>query len=142
MSGAVKTIAWWNDEPQLSPVDGGKWKLTRDWEFFTYDAGRVSVQRHAVPQGYETDLASIPRFFRRFCGCPCDETHRNASLVHDWLYTVGGGAEERRGADWIYYKTIRRAGRTRFKAAAEYVALRLCGWRHFNYKKQRTQTEE
>ena len=127
-------------EPALRYCGNGCWRLERDWTV-EISAGGDS-EMITVPAGFKTDFATIPAAFWCFVGLPDDETHRNAALLHDYLYTVGGDTEERRGADWIYYKTIRRAGRTRFKAAAEYVALRLCGWRHFNYKKQRTQTEE
>ena len=93
-----------------------------------------------VPAGTTTDGASIPRFLWRVCGHPLEAPRVYAAMLHDWLYagvdpddTQGVKPSEisRKEADLCYYFLLRHFGVCRFKAAVEYLALRMFGGSHY-----------
>jgi hypothetical protein len=67
----------------VSPLaDGRTWVIMRE---FGYDVGAEgSADRIAVPVGFQTDFASIPRPF--WIVLPKWGQYGNASIIHDWLY--------------------------------------------------------
>ena len=87
---------------------------------------RVGGETIAVPAGFTTDFASVPRFlwflFPRDVG-------RRASVVHDYLYR--GGPRSRREADRIFYAALRAEGVAAWRAALMWLGVRLFGWRHY-----------
>mgnify|MGYP005856953373 CR=1 FL=1 len=84
----------------------------------------------AVPTGFVTDLASIPRLFRSLI--PVNGSHRAPAIVHDYLYAVGGkfrGVEiKRKDADKIFKEAMKIAGVGWFKRQTMYGAVRGFGW--------------
>ena len=81
----VLTLLESGDRPQTR--DGRSlWRLERDLTYRTLAGDTV-----AVPQGFVTDLASVPRLFWNLF--PPDGPWAEAAVVHDALYFTRGGLE-------------------------------------------------
>jgi hypothetical protein len=97
--------------------------------------------RFTVPAGVTSDGASIPRFLWRICGHPLEWPRVYAAMLHDWLYSgvdpvifVDGAVPSdltRKEADLCYYFLLRHFGISAWRAAVEYLALRLFGGWHY-----------
>lgn len=66
-----------------SDLDDGRWRLLKPLEYQSDVAGRVIV----VPEGFETDLASVPRLPVVYL--LTGDTSSKAAVVHDYLYSTG-----------------------------------------------------
>lgn len=67
--------------------DGVRWRLL---ERFVYHVGvEGSGEIIAVPAGYVTDFASIPKVCWSIIGSPMGK-YSKAAVVHDYLYDQGG----------------------------------------------------
>ena len=98
-------------------------------EFLT-DGRAVTLDRYGeVPSNFVFDGASVPRFFWRLLGHPFDKHHLRGSLRHDWHYQEADIPREQ--ADAEYYLDLVRDGMLRTFAWLEWLAVRLCGWRHY-----------
>ena len=81
-----------------------------------------------VPDNFQTDLASIPRwppFFR--AALLQNGHHRPAAVVHDYLCRQAKSRADRKLADRIFLEAMLLRGVTRWKAKAMYAAVRLAG---------------
>ena len=98
--------------------------------------GRIRLIRGfgEVPRGFVCDGASLPRFFWRVFGHPYDKIHIRGGVRHDWGYTVGGDKKKRKACDKRYREDIRADGQSFVLSWLEYLAVRLCGRSHFNYR--------
>ena len=130
----VGRVLFIEDFPQTVYAGDGIWRLCHDWTAYIATKGGNNLRKITIPAGFNTDLASIPYALWGLAGKPSDETHRRTSLLHDWLYTKGGGERDRKYADEAYYGGLRADGKGAVAAFIEYVVVRLLGWRHFNYK--------
>lgn len=87
-----------------------------------------------VPQGFETDFASIPRFFHRLI--PKNGLHDPAAVIHDYLYSRNGrvGLFElpRKVCDQIFLEAMEVVGVGWFNRHAMYRAVRSFGWAAWN----------
>jgi hypothetical protein len=86
----------------------------------------------AVPTGFMTDLASIPRFVQPFI--PKEGKYNRPAVVHDWLYAKGriamigdGRPVKRKEADDVLYEAMRCCGVRKSQAFAIYAGVRLGG---------------
>lgn len=84
----------------------------------------------AIPAGYRTDFASVPRLLRGIVATAGN--HNLAVLIHDWLYdnryTVTNGKdwkEDRLFADREMLHWLRRCGVSNIKAYTMYYAVRI-----------------
>jgi len=121
----------------VSPLlDGKSWRL---YKSFTYRIGsRYSKRKIAVPSGFITDFASIPKFI--FWLLPWWSKFSKAPVLHDWLYrekqiTEGRmfRAITRKQADDIFYEAMLLSFRMhgimgKFIARIEYWSVRIWGW--------------
>ena len=82
-----------------------------------------------VPEGFQTDLESIPRVLPLAYAILYGTAHK-ASVVHDWLYTKGNIS--RKIADDTLYEAIRVTGEPRWKAWAIWLGVRAGGWIAWN----------
>ena len=95
----------------------------------------MCIRDRSVPKGFETDLASIPAFFRRII--PVNDTHVLAAVVHDYLYSVKGKASAtktvtRKQADKAFLEAMRELKVPVWKRNVMYRAVRMGGrtyWR-------------
>jgi hypothetical protein len=96
--------------------------VLRRAEPFVLPAGNTLI----VPEGYRTDLASVPRWLRSFF--PFAAAWQRAAVLHDFLYDEKGLNVTRRQADYLFRWTM--AGDhvglpTRWLM---WVAVRAFGW--------------
>jgi hypothetical protein len=106
----------------LEPVDGGEWRLHLPFSFTVYAASGAS-ELFTVPEGFITDLASVPRFpgmFMLFGG-----KARKSAVVHDYLYSTG--ERPREFADAVFYAAMRHE-EPAWRRALMWLGVRLGGW--------------
>lgn len=92
------------------------------------DRFRYLSTRHgeiAVPSGFLTDGASVPRIFWSLFS-PFGDYFR-AALVHDYLYSPGNRKFSRRESDRIFLDAMEDAGVSWIKRQTIYRAVRLGG---------------
>lgn len=90
----------------------------------TYFTALLPEKHVTVPIGFETDLASVPRFFWRIF--PKSGRWNRAAVVHDYLYKTG--MVSRSIADSIFLEAM---GILEVGAISRYVmwaAVRSFGW--------------
>ena len=80
-----------------------------------------------IPEGFETDLASVPRFAWWFVN-PVDPDVAPCAVVHDYLcrqaqYSATGW-KERKYADQTFYRCLRKRG-VKIRAPFMYLAVRI-----------------
>lgn len=77
-----------------------------------------------VPEGFETDFASVPRLFWNII--PPTGKYARAAVVHDFLYT--NHSFDRKKCDRIFYLLMREDGVNWFTANAMWAAVRAFGF--------------
>jgi len=60
-----------------------------------------------IPDGFETDLASVPRIF--WAIVPPTGLYEDAAVLHDWNLTGGRGQISSNDADGLFRRTMREA---------------------------------
>lgn len=80
-----------------------------------------------IPEGFETDLASIPKFLHNLCG-PADEL-LYASIPHDYLYETGKGTKEQ--ADKVFLEALFNLGVPWYKRNLAFIAVKYFGRGNF-----------
>lgn len=81
-----------------------------------------------IPAGFETDLASIPKFLQSIT--PNDSKRiLEAAIVHDWLYVHGDVA--RHLADAVLLEGMRVLGSSWLQRNGAWLAVRLFGHAHW-----------
>jgi len=108
---------------ELSPQDDG-WIVDED--FVVVIDEKILV----IPMGFETDLASTPRFFWPIF--PPFGKWTSAAVIHDYLYRVP--SRSRREADAALYDGCICLGVTKFRAWIMWAAVRLFGFMSFGGK--------
>jgi hypothetical protein len=113
----------------VEPVacDDLRWRLVRPLVYSITGAIR-GVRSITVPAGFVTDFASIPRVFWRLI-LPTG-THREAAVLHDWLYFCGD--RHRAVADAIFLEAMQSLGVPAWRRWAMYYAVRLGGFAAWN----------
>ena len=114
-------------ELKLSPNDDGRtWRLLEAFEYHVGDKGGDEVVR--VPAGFETDFASVPRFFWRIF--PPWGSYGKATVIHDYCYRVRPCSRKR--ADKIFLEAMKVLGVGYCMRHTMYRAVRMFGgwaWR-------------
>lgn len=117
--------------------DGLHTKLLQPFRVKVRELGDRIVE---VPQGFETDFASVPRFFWRIV--PPWGRYSPAAVVHDYLYATS--KVTRAEADHVFLVLMERLGVPAWKRTIMYWAVRLFGgaaWNECRKKGQRTRNE-
>ncbi|CAB4149030.1 Campylobacter phage CGC-2007, Cje0229 [uncultured Caudovirales phage] len=81
-----------------------------------------------IPQDYQTDLASIPRWLWPFVA-PTNSSFIAPSILHDYLYSCKGYT--RREADDIFYRALIKNEVNMLRAYEMYLAVRIFGGKHY-----------
>lgn len=110
--------------------DGKTFKLT---ESFEYHIGNFpSNDIIIVPEGFVTDLMTVPRLVLPFFN-PMLPQYSKPSLLHDWLYdTKSGPAFSRKKSDDIFLEAMEVLGVSRVKRVAIYFAVRCFAKNRYN----------
>jgi Protein of unknown function (DUF1353) len=108
------------DRLVLSPLsDGVMWFLDRRFRYETSDGTLIEV-----PARFETDFASVPRFFTNIL--PRWSTYGPAAVIHDWLYW--SKTTDRKRADDILLEAMRELQVSDWKRWVIYHGVRWGGW--------------
>jgi hypothetical protein len=111
------------DRLRLEELGPNRWRTLAECRFDSAVLGA----RIIVPEGFETDLSSVPRVPVAFW--LAGDTARKSSLVHDFLYDrhLGG----RQIADDVFFEAMRCEGVSAGLAALIYRAVRWWGAGHW-----------
>jgi hypothetical protein len=116
--------------PHFAADTGTAWVLTRA---MIYHSPLLNCTI-SVPVGFETDLASIPRFFQRIL--PVNDSHRLAAVLHDYLYSKKGVLSKntltREQCDSAFLEAMQVCGVPFVKRHTMHRAVRLGGWMYWN----------
>ena len=80
-----------------------------------------------VPVGFESDGASVPRFFWRVVFPPGDDKALRAAFVHDYLYRVHPPGWTRELADLMFHDLLIEDGVPNIRAALAWTGVRIGG---------------
>ena len=124
-------------------LDNGKWRVTESFRFYSGEPGSsIFVE---VPEGFITDLASVPRALRWMV--PKVGKDSMASILHDRLYLTGAmsasavvdgvehvsdSAISRSMADGMYHQAMKALKVGRWRRKALYHAVSVFGWIRWN----------
>ena len=126
----VGILSKWNDfmiTPCSSP---GNWRGKR-WRLCNELIWRYGCMVFVIPAGFETDGASIPRFYRwRFD--PFGKWIR-AAVIHDWLYSNVAAYThiDRKASDVAFRDLMKRECVCCWTRTVIYYAVRIGGWLAF-----------
>lgn len=81
--------------------------------------------RITVPEGFRTDLASVPRFLRDRKAFDVNGKSRRPAVLHDWLYATGLGGKG--FADRTFHAALLAEGVSRIDAWTTYQAVNWFG---------------
>ncbi len=98
-----------------------QWRLHED---MPYEIDGVAA---TVPQGFTTNLASIPRIFWNIL--PPAGKYAKAAILHDWLYTQAKLPRKR--CDEILMDGMKTLTVEPWKRAVMYYSVRLFGKNHY-----------
>ena len=82
-----------------------------------------------IPKGFESDGASVPRFFWRLVCPPVDPHAVRAGVAHDYIYRVQPADWTRADADRMFVCFLIEDGLPPFRAKLAYWGVRLFGGR-------------
>ncbi|HAG0017477.1 TPA: DUF1353 domain-containing protein [Salmonella enterica] len=108
-----------------------KWRVYEPFEFYLSDDNSDVI---AVPVGFVTDLATIPRIFWSLM--PPDGKYAKAAIIHDYLYD--NALRTKKEADRIFLDAMTVLGVPAWKRVIMYHAVKLFG--RGNYHNNREQT--
>jgi hypothetical protein len=101
---------------RLEKQDGDKWKVLERFDVMVADA-LVSV-----PEGYETDLASVPRLPLAYL--IAGNRAPKSALIHDYLYETQAGRDY---ADDVFLAAMKEEGVSSWIAKLMYFGVRVGG---------------
>ena len=114
---------------RLEYLDGRKWKVLEPFEYHVGEEGSGEVI--AVPAGFITDFASVPRFFWRVL--PPTGPYGKGAVIHDFLYSGQPPSYDRARADAIFLEAMAVVGVNWLTRYTMYAAVRVGGgavWNH------------
>lgn len=83
-----------------------------------------------IPAGFNTDLATIPRWLWSFLS-PSYSGFVGPSILHDYLYMCPGNLS-REYVDQVFYSGLLKNGVSSFTASKMFYAVRLFGHKNFS----------
>ena len=116
--------AKFESELQVEKLQNGEWKLLAPLWYYS----ELIEDRIAVPAGFTTDFASVPRIPLAFL--LTGDTAHEAAVVHDWLYTTG--IYSRSTSDAIFREAMKAMGEPVVKNWLMWAGVRLGGWVPWN----------
>jgi hypothetical protein len=111
---------------QLVEGDGEKWILDAPFIYSSDVLDRIVT----VPEGFTTDLASVPRLPVVYL--LTGATGNEAAVVHDFLYTTRPCS--RKDADEVFYEAVLASGVPKWRAWIMWAGIRAGGSSHWASK--------
>lgn len=112
-----------NDEACIKPFKGYRYLTCKNMSV------TINNKTIIVPQDYQTDLASIPRWLWPIIA-PTNSSFIAPSILHDYLYSCIGYT--RKEADDIFYHALIESDVSSMRAYEMYLAVRLFGGSHYD----------
>lgn len=109
----------------VTKLHNGRWLLSREFCF------QVDGQPYCVPQGFETDFASVPRL--PFAYLLAGNTSHEAAVIHDWMYADGF---KRPYADQVFRAALQTEGVADWRRWSMWVAVRIFGSWSYDAKRK------
>lgn len=106
------------------------WRTTREFTYFIGEEG--SDNFITVPEGFRTDLASVPWPAVMFI--PVNGKYNQAAVLHDYGYY--SQTRSRKEVDDIFLESMAILGVPFWKRQIMYRAVRLGGWLPWNHHKK------
>ena len=108
--------------PRLDMLPGRRWRVVDPLVYIP--PREIYPAPVEVPEGFISDLASVPRpFWRLF---PPHGDYAPAAIVHDWLYDTG--YLDRRTADAVFLAAMTETGVGLITRRTLWAAVRIGGW--------------
>lgn len=107
-------------ELAVQQLSDERWRLLRPLVYYSHRLQR-SI---AVPEGFETDFASVPRL--PFVYWLAGGKATKAAVVHDYLYRKSGVS--RADADAIFAEAMQASGQPGWRRGLMWAGLRIGGW--------------
>ncbi|EPM3305130.1 DUF1353 domain-containing protein [Escherichia coli] len=104
----------------LEMLDDYRWRLVEPFEFWLTDNPDDVIY---VPEGYVTDLASVPRLL--WVLFPPHGRYAKAAIIHDWLYD--NALRTKAEADRIFLDAMTVLGVPRWRRLIMYYAVCFFG---------------
>lgn len=109
---------------ELRATDPGEWVLLSPLRWSGEEWNII------VPDGFITDLASIPKVFRGVFDQ--NGASRRSAVLHDWLYC--SQICSRRTADYLFLCAMKADGVGFVTRRLMYTAVRAGGWRYYGQR--------
>lgn len=119
--------AWFSGALDMRAYKPGEWVLLEPFRFHS-----ATGEEFTVPKWFITDLASIPWIVEPLFD---DVDHRDAGVVHDWLYC--SQVVTRAQADALFKEMVQLLGASATQANLMYAGLRVGGGSHWGKGPQR-----
>jgi hypothetical protein len=116
------------DALELEYIDGHDWRVTEDFYYDT-DVHIFAGPRIAVPRGFLTDFASVPKILWNLL--PPVGRYGKAAVIHDRLYRTPFLAS-RKAADCVLFEAMGVCNVGWLTKWIIYLGVRIGG--HFAYK--------
>lgn len=113
----MTTVVKFLTELSLTVLNDSSFRLKDD--FYVSINGNELV----VPEGFETDLASVPRL--PIVYMTMGSTGHKAAVLHDWIYATN--LYPRAECDSIFYEALLECGINKIQAYAMYLGVRAGG---------------
>jgi len=117
---------WFLTPPCITPHEKYRYYTCSDMEVLINDSELT------IPKHFETDLASIPRFYWAFM-TPSNSDFMGPSILHDYLYRCTS-IYTRIESDNIFYYALRDRDVSVYTSYKMYIAVRLFGAGNFDPK--------
>jgi hypothetical protein len=111
----------------VTKVKGGRWKVAESFRYYISENEFVDV-----PQGFETDFASVPRPF--WIIFPPDGQYSQAAVLHDYLYW--SRIYSRKKSDDTFLGGMKDLNVPLPKRRAMWRAVRSFGWIPWKFGKR------
>ncbi|MCQ2377758.1 MAG: DUF1353 domain-containing protein [Victivallaceae bacterium] len=85
-------------------------------------------KRVCVPRGFESDGASVPRFFWRFVFPSSDTRALRAAFIHDYIYRTHPYGWTKGDADRLFLAELLVGGVEPRAAYRAYIGVKYFGW--------------
>lgn len=121
---------------QVNVIRSSCIKPHKRYHYYTCDtlSTMIDGQIYDVPPYFDTDLASIPRWYWSILS-PRYSSFVYPSILHDYFYSCPTYNITRKFADDVFYWALINQGISKFTATKMYIAVRLFGGFFFQKKR-------
>lgn len=127
LAGCQSIRLQYNKQPCIIPFEGFSFLTCEEFKF------KLNNRNYIVPKHFETDLASVPRWFWSFFP-PQRKEFIAPAIIHDYLYACTN-ATNRHEADSVFYYALRKEGVSVLTSYKMWVGVRIGGGLSYGQRK-------